>query len=241
MNLLPGEMGISDLPVTYPLLRAGGALLLLCDDASREAARNILQSILLRAALAMPEEVRFSLIDQAGLGAAFPFRRLLTTVRPTGRTVADELEEVQRDIRRINEDVIEQEESFLSLSREKRAGEAFELIAAVDFPEPYARDPRAIEYLVRLGNSGPRAGRHLLLEVRTDVPLPRDFELDQFQKPVIVDCRSLDFIVDPIPEGTALRRHFEAVNRSRTRSTGGDLEYPRPACEPLFPEFRSAD
>ena len=51
-NLLPGEMGISDLPVTYPLLRAGGALLLLCDDASREAARNILQSILLRAALA---------------------------------------------------------------------------------------------------------------------------------------------------------------------------------------------
>ena len=221
-DLIIGETGINDVPSTVPLLAAKGAVLILCDTACNKIARSLIQTILLRAALAIPGESQFTLIDPMGLGAAFPFRGQFARVRPSGRSVADELADVLDDIKRINEAVVGHEDRFLDLSPEKRAGEAFEFVAAVDFPEAYAKDHRAIDCLIKLANSGPRAGKHLILEVWADKDLPRDVTMEQFGAAVVLDCRHLNFIPDELPDGTVQRRRLEAAAKAGAKTSGGD-------------------
>jgi S-DNA-T family DNA segregation ATPase FtsK/SpoIIIE len=215
-----GESGIAEVPVTRPLLGATGALLLLCDEKTRETARNLLCSIVLRAALAMPAELQLALLDPIGLGAAFPFYGKLPRVRPAGRTAAEVLWDVQNDIERIMAEVHFGGLLFRDLSEEQRRGWINEIVAAVDFPQAYAKDPRVLDKLVLLANSGPRAGRHLLLEVRLDMPMPRKIELDCFVDPIIIDCRKLGFLPELLP-GVALQETLlnaaqaERANRVR--------------------------
>ena len=218
-NPLPSERYRPDLAKLVPLFAGNGPVLVVCDDATRPAARTLLQSIVLRTALAVPAEIRFSLLDPIGLGASFPFRSGLPRVRPAGRTIADEVIE---DIRRINERVIGHADRFAHLSADQRAGESFELIAAVDFPRAYMKDPRAVDSLVRIGNSGPRAGRHLLLEVNLDQPLPHDFQFDQFHDAVTVDLRQADFDVDQPPESAFARTMLDAASRAGQQQQSGE-------------------
>src|SRR3954452_17839547 len=205
-DLLSGETGIGDIPFMMPLLEACGAILILCDTETAFLARSIVQSTLLRAALAMPTELRFTLIDPEGLGSAFPFHAQLTNNRALESRIANALDAVLDGIRRINRDVVGFAPRFLDLSAETRAGETFELIAAVDFPQAYARDPRVVDQLTTIANSGWHAGRHLILEVHADQDLPRDFTLDQFKQSVVIDCRQLKFSVDPLPPADSQRR-----------------------------------
>jgi S-DNA-T family DNA segregation ATPase FtsK/SpoIIIE len=221
-NLLPAETGIGDIPFMIPLLEATGAILIMCDTETASIGRSLVQSILLRAALAMPTETRFTLIDPQGLGAAFPFHARLLRGRRLERNAVDELATVLDGIRRINRDVVGFERSFLDLSAETRAGEAFELIAAVDFPEAYMRDPRVVDQLTTLANSGWRAGRHLILEVHIDRDLPREVTLEQFKDAVVLDCRSLKFSADPLPPADVQRRRLDVAAMVGTQRSVGD-------------------
>ncbi len=222
-NPMPGETGIIS-PRTIPLLDARGPVIVKCDSASKAMARTAIQNIVLRAALASPAETRFSLIDPFGLGAAFPMRGLLPRVRTSARTPADELAEVVDDIRRINEAVVGQAENFASLSREKRAGEVFEIVVALDYPRAYERDPRALEYLARVAQSGPRAGRHLILEW-DGAPSPTD--LAKFENHALLDviaatARGSNSEIDPVAPAELQRTLLSAVSAVKSRSTGGD-------------------
>jgi DNA segregation ATPase FtsK/SpoIIIE, S-DNA-T family len=221
---LSGEGGPPDIPFLIPLLEAAGPLVLQCDEKSKPIARTILQGLLLRTAIAMPSQARFTLLDPAGLGAAYPFRGFIGRVRQAGRTAADELAEVLDDIRRINERVIGQAERFIELTADQRAGEAFEIVAAADFPKAYAKDPRAIEHLVRIGVSGPRAGRHLILEWDSQAPLPHDFSKDQLRNALYIDCRQPNFDVDRLPSGGQQKQFLEIAMRSGLQHKSGDWE-----------------
>jgi DNA segregation ATPase FtsK/SpoIIIE, S-DNA-T family len=223
-GLLPGEKPSADIPFFLPLIDATGPLLITCDERTKNLARTILQGLLLRIAATMPSEARFTLLDPVGLGAAFPFRGFISRARPTGRTIVDELNEVMDDIRRINGRVIGEARRFVELSRDQRAGEAFEIIAAADFPKAYARDPRAVEYLGLIGRSGPRAGRHLLLEWNLDAPLPHDFPADQFQDSTVIDCRQLNFDIDQLPDGASQKRILETALQSGLQRKSGDWD-----------------
>lgn len=218
-----GERGLTGLPAAIPFLSATGAVLVLCDGASQPLARSLIQSLILRAAITMPAETRFSLIDPVGLGAAFPMRGLLPRVRSTGRSLADELTEVLDDIRRVNQDVIGHAARFAELSSQERAGEQFEIIGVMDFPEAYRNDPRSVDQLVKVANSGPRAGRHLVLEVRTDLPLPRDFSLDHFKDAYQLDLRGRsDLVVDQLPPGAEQKRLVETAVKTGSHARAGD-------------------
>lgn len=219
-NLLPGEIGITS-PWTIALLAAKGPIVVRCDAASKSLSRSTIQNIVLRAALASPAEMRFSLIDPMGLGSAFPMRGLLPRVRTSARTPADELAEIVDDIRRINEAVVGQAESFASLSREKRAGETFELIVALDYPRAYERDPRALEYLARIAQSGPRAGRHLILEWDGQ---PSKADLARFENHELIDTdrNTASCRFDPVASADQQRTLLTAVAAIKSRSTGGD-------------------
>jgi hypothetical protein len=221
---LPGERAAPDVPSLISLLEAPRPILIVCTEATKEVARTVFQSLLLRIAVSMPSQVRFTLLDPIGLGAAFPFRGFINRVRPTGRTAADELAEVLDDIRRINERVIGQADRFIELTSDQRAGEAFEIVAGADFPKAYAKDPRAVEHLVRIGTSGARAGRHLILEWHLDAPLPHDFSADQFQNAIIVDSSKLDFAIDSLPNAARQKQLIDIASRSGLQHKSGDWE-----------------
>jgi len=217
---LAGDKGIVS-PRNGALLAAKGPMVVRCDAASKAKSRAVIQNVVLRAALGSPSETRFALIDPYGLGAAFPMRGLLPRVRPSARTPADELAEVVDDIRRINEAVVGQAESFASLSREKRAGEMFEIVVALDYPKAYERDPRALEYLARVAQSGPRAGRHLILEWDGG---PSTTDLAKFENHVLIDVMNASSTLqfDDAAPADLQRKLLTAVAAVRTRPTGGD-------------------
>jgi hypothetical protein len=190
-ELLPQEGQRADLAAFVPLFAGSGPLVVLGDLRTRDLARSVMRSLVLRVALGMPADTRFTLIDTLGLGAAFPFRGdLAGRVRPSGHTMADELGEVIEDIRRVNERVLGAAARFAELPSEQRAGESFELIAVADFPKACVKDPRAVELLVRIARAGTRAGRHLLLEVNLDASMPHGFQMSELEPAVFIDVRT---------------------------------------------------
>lgn len=220
IDKLPGETGIIS-PRTAALFYAKGPLIIKSDAANRARTRAIVQNIVLRAALAAPAETRFSLIDPLGLGAGFPMRGLLPKVRTSARTPADELAEVVDDIRRINETVVGQAESFESLAPEKRAGEVFEIVVALDYPKAYERDPRALEYLARIASSGPRAGRHLVLEWEGP---PSAADLAKFEKHELINgtATGSHLAFDAVPPADFQKSLLQAVSAVKAKSNSAD-------------------
>jgi hypothetical protein len=217
---LRGEQGIQ-FPISVPLLAGKGPIIVRCDAASKDRARGVIHNILVRAALAAPAEIRFSLIDPFGMGAGFPMRRLLPHVRPSAFAPADELAAVMEDIRRINEAVVGQAESFASLTREQRAGELFEIIAVLDYPNEYQRDPRTLEYLARIGQSGPRAGRFLILEWN-GAPSQADIARFQNQSTIDVAGAAAEWQFDPVAPPELRESLLTALSQKKSESTGGD-------------------
>lgn len=222
-KLLPGEAE-QDLPLVAPLFSGAGPIIIIHDRATQEQARHTLRSLMLRVALGMAGQVRFTLLDPAGMGAAYPFRGFLgrEMVRNAGRSPAEEMSEILDDIRRINERVIGDAPRFSALNAEQRSGEAFEVIAAADFPKAYAKDPRAVEYLVRIANAGARAGRHLVLEWNADEQLPHDFAIDQLKNATILDLRETPIRIDETPDAATQKQLIEAAYAGARRRDGGD-------------------
>ena len=58
----------------------------------------------------------------------------LPRVRAATPNATDQIRDIVEEIRRINTNVVAQAPSFASLPPEKRAGEVFEIVAALDFP-----------------------------------------------------------------------------------------------------------
>lgn len=222
-KLLPGEAEL-DLPLAAPLFAGAGPIIILHDRKTQEQARHTLRSLILRVALGMAGQARFTLLDPAGMGAAYPFRGFLgrELVRNAGRSPAEEMGEILDDIRRINERVIGDAPRFSALNAEQRSGESFEVIAAADFPKAYAKDPRAVEYLVRIANAGARAGRHLVLEWNTDEQLPHDFAVDQLKNAAVLDLRKTAIRVDETPDAAVQKQLIETAYAGARRRDGGD-------------------
>lgn len=215
-----GEQGIV-VPKTVRLLAAKGPIIVRTDNASKERGRAVIHNLLLRAAIGAPAEVRFSLLDPFGMGAGFPMRRLLPRVRPSSFTAADELAGVMEEIRRINEHVVGQADSFAKLTREQRAGELYEIIAVLDYPNEYKRDPRALDYIAHIGQSGSRAGRYMILEW-SGAPSAADMAI--FENAEIIDVAGApaETQFDPVAPPEMRETLLQAVNKMKSESTGGD-------------------
>ena len=221
-DVLPGEAGLR-LPVRIPLLAADGPILLLCDAASRDTARRIVRDMLLRAALSMPGAMRFCLLDELGLGEAFALERPLPGARPASpHGMAETLDAVIADIRRINEQIVAPGGRLAAMQEHERDSEPFEIIAAADFPRAFSASPAALDGLLRVANRGLRAGRCVIVEVRTDEPLPREVALAQFENAYTLDCTKLDFELDDPPPATMAATLLEMAGRAGQRYGLGD-------------------
>ena len=167
-------------PHYAPFISLNKTIIILSDDSTNEEGLALLQSLAIRTALMLPHQARYTLLDPAGNGAAFPMRRYLPQVRETGDDVRRDLDEVIKEIRRINETFLDADsDSFELVPEELRVNERFEFIFAADFPNQY--DRRAIEALQSIANTGTRTGKYLFIHYNQSYELPRDMNLEEFK------------------------------------------------------------
>lgn len=139
---------------------------------------ELLQSLVFRTALLFPLQARYTLIDPAGAGRAFPMKKALrslkeNSVRDNSGNLYRDLLSVNLDIQRIVEDYLDMETpSFELLSENIRANENFEFIFVANFPIGYKRPE--IECLFQIANSGAPAGKYVFIHYNPDHKLPED-------------------------------------------------------------------
>ncbi|AWT37396.1 DNA translocase FtsK (plasmid) [Deinococcus actinosclerus] len=158
-------------------------------ETQREAGLELLQSLALRTALLLPHQASYVLLDPAGNGAAFLIRKALPRVAETQGDVRRDLDQVERNIQRVIETYLDAEvRSFEQVPDGTRVNERFEFVFAADFPNQY--DRRAIEGLMKVANTGPRAGRYTFIHQNMNVELPRDLTLDQIENAFVIDLNA---------------------------------------------------
>ncbi len=155
-------------PLVTPLIGSNRALVITSSGADEhEAALELLQSLVVRAAAALPQQVRFTLLDPATNGLAFPMARHLSDVTPASFDLRRQLEETLTHVRRIVTTYLDASTtSFDDLPEETRLGESYEFVVAADFPNGY--DERSAELLEQLARTGPRAGVYVIVHLNHD-------------------------------------------------------------------------
>jgi S-DNA-T family DNA segregation ATPase FtsK/SpoIIIE len=176
LQQLAGGLRPISIPAFAPFIGAGKTIVVVCDQATESMGLSLIQSLILRTAALLGRQAAFTLLDPSGHGQAFPMQRFLRARKSAGDVNSD-LREVVQDIRRINQEVLAGESSLDRLDRRRLASESFEFIVAANFPKGY--DRQAIETLLNISESGPRAGRYVLLHYQRDQPLPREMSLQQ--------------------------------------------------------------
>lgn len=175
------EGALGELPALLDLIGSGHLFL---HGPDPEAARQMLQSILLRLVVTFPPgALRLSLADPVGLGANLSaFLRLPDALR--GDKVCSRSEEIARQLDLLEkhiETVIQSRLQNLYADVEEynaQAGEIavpYHILAVSEFPVGF--DERMAERLLHIARNGPRAGVYLCLVIDPQAALPRNFDL----------------------------------------------------------------
>lgn len=185
--LTPSEF---DLPVLcdFP---AHSSLLLQAADAGRSLAVQTLQAIVFRMLTALPAgKVRFIIVDPVGLGQNFAaFMHLADydeqLVASRIWTEGPHIEQRLSDLTLHMENVIQkylrnQYETIMDYNAlAGEVAEPFRVLVVANFPVNFS--PEAIRRLLSIMQSGPRCGVLTLVSVDTKVPLPKGFDLADFE------------------------------------------------------------
>lgn len=183
-------------PVYIPFIGSNRTIILIGAGHSNEKCIALLQAIAIRSALMLPHQARFTLLDPAGHGQAFPMSQYLPMVRENTGDTRQDLDSVIRDMRRIISTYLDAvTPSFEQIPEIIRSNEQFEIILAANFPKQY--DRRAIEAMQSLGSNGPNAGRYLFVHYNTDHELPRDLTMRDFENALYIDFSRNDQGITP--------------------------------------------
>lgn len=213
---------LSIVPGYVPFLGQRRTIVIETTGKSRSQGLALLQSLVMRTALMLPHQARYTLLDPAGAGVAFPMRRYLPQVRETSSDVRRDLDQVMSDIQRIIEAYLDaQITSFEQIPQQIRVNERFQFVFAADFPNQY--DRRAIEALQSIGNTGTVAGVYLFIHHNTDVALPRDISMAGFKSAFTVNLdntasltlRKLVLKPDSAPSADLQGRVFEKLKQAK--------------------------
>lgn len=181
----PRTNGNFFIPAYIPFIGQGKTIIVKSSKNPGQGAA-LLQSLLVRTALMLPHQSRYTLIDPAGAGIAFPMRRYLPLVQDSTGDVRRDLDQVIVTIQRIIETYLDASiTSFERVPQEIRINERFSFVFAADFPNQY--DRRAIEALQSISNTGTVAGTYLFLYYNPKYELPRDMSMDGFKNAFYVD------------------------------------------------------
>ncbi|MBK9926326.1 MAG: DNA translocase FtsK [Anaerolineales bacterium] len=191
----PRTNGIFHIPAYVPFIGQGKTIILRSVGNTVGQGTALLQSLLVRTALMLPHQVRYTLLDPAGNGIAFPMRRYLPQVQDGTGDVRRDLDQVIVNIQRIIETYLDASiTSFERVPPEIRINEKFHFVFAADFPNQY--DRRAIEALQSIGNTGPAAGTYLFIHHNQNYELPRDMSMDGFKNAFYVNMEDEGVFTD---------------------------------------------
>lgn len=225
------EGALGELPALVDWLGVGHLFLY---GADAEAARQVLQSILLRLVVTFPPgALRLSLADPVGLGANLSaFLRLPDTLR--GDKVCSRPEEIARQLDLLEkhiETVIQSRLQNLYANVEEynaQAGEIavpYHILAVSEFPAGF--DERMAERLLHIARNGPRTGVYLCLVINSQAALPRNFDLQDLLAcgTVLQPCSdgwqwkdpetgAVTFSPDPLPPSERFNALLERVGEA---------------------------
>jgi DNA segregation ATPase FtsK/SpoIIIE, S-DNA-T family len=159
---------ILDAPLMVPFIGGGRPIVLASqrEDEYRQAAA-LMQSLVIRTMTMFPQQARYTLLDPAGNGLAFPMARNVPRVSVGTGDVRRDLDEVTREIQRIVRTYLDPSRpSFEDIPDEMRSAEHYHFVFAADFPNGY--DLRAIEALETIARTGTKAGVYVIAHVNKD-------------------------------------------------------------------------
>lgn len=211
-----------EVPATVPFIGGGKTIIIKSNSGNANQGLELLRSILVRTAMILPHQARYTLLDPAGNGLNFPMSRHLPMVRESQGDVRRDLDGVIKDIQRIIHTYLDAStQSFEQVNEEIRVNERFEFIFAADFPNKY--DRRAIEALQNIANTGTQAGTYLFIHHNTKYDLPRDMSMTGFDKAHIIDLDSVsgafdlnfDFYPDADPAPDLQTELFDKLRQAK--------------------------
>lgn len=174
------------IPGFIPFIGQNKTIIIASGGETVEQGAALMQSLLVRTALMLPHQARYTLLDPAGNGIAFPMRRFLPLVQEHSGDVRRDLDQVVVQIQRIIETYLDAAiTSFEAVPQDIRINERFQFVFAADFPNRY--DRRAIEALQSISNTGPVAGTYVFIHYNRNHELPRDMGMDGFKNAFYVD------------------------------------------------------
>lgn len=223
-------------PVMLPLIGSGHSFLLRYDPIDDDKAKTIVQSLLLRLALHLPRASVFTLLDPLAHGLTFPIQKYLPKVRDT-QDMARAVLDVEGDIRRINRDIVGATgKAFHEQPVEVLERERFEFVFAADFCKSRDYDRRVIDTLLKVANSGPKAGRYVFILMPKDGEIPRDSLSPEWSKLESIDLdhppKFFDVVAewDRAPEVALQSRLLQASMRGvRENRVTADVFRPSPS------------
>jgi hypothetical protein len=200
---------IGKIPILLPFVGSEQTFIIHSQNGDTNGLK-LLQSLVFRTAVLFPLQARYTFIDPAGAGRAFPMKKALNSmregcVRENTGDLSQDLTTVNLDIQRIIENYFDMEiSSFESLPKDIRAKEKFEFIFAANFPFGYERQD--IECLYRIANSGAPAGKYLFIHFNEDYPLPEDL-----RKGIIQATHLGSEMPVPLPKLAHLKISYDTV------------------------------
>lgn len=212
------------LPGYIPFIGRKKTIIISCNDQTAELGLSVLQSLVLRTAFMLPHDVRFRLLDPAGLGQAFPMQKYLLEanipLEENGNDVARDLEAVLEDIRSVNRTMLAGNiTSFEQIPHKERVNWKYQLIFAANFPYPHEYDDRAIRALIKISELGPRAGIYLFLLRNESYRWPRERSINEFRNAFFVHLDSkahgLQLRPDTMPTPAIQQHRFALLAQSQ--------------------------
>ena len=171
-------------PARTPFIGSNKTFIIRSSDPQKSL--ELLQSLVVRTALMFPHQTRYTLLDPAGAGIAFPMRRYLPLVTENTFDIRRDLDSVNANIQRVIESYLDASvRSFEEIPEEIRANERYSFVFAANFPQQY--DRRAIEALQQIANTGPASGTYTFVHWNEKFDLPRDASIDNFKNAVFIN------------------------------------------------------
>jgi DNA segregation ATPase FtsK/SpoIIIE, S-DNA-T family len=169
-----------DVPLSIPFIGGGKSIVITSDnEAQHVKANELLQSLVLRTAAMFPQQAKYTLLDPAGNGLAFPMARSLAHLCATSGDVRRDLDDVNAEIQRIVRTYLDPSRpSFEDIPAEMRLAERYHFVFVANYPNGY--DLRAAEALQTIARTGPRAGVYVIQHVARGNHRPTAQDLSRF-------------------------------------------------------------
>ncbi len=173
-------------PAYIPFISQGKSIFIIHNNATKEKANSLMQSIIMRIASGLPYSSKFSFIDPVGYGSSFPIANLLN-VRKNETNFSDSyrvLNDIEEDMRNTNFAYgLSENKTFETIVED--TGEKFEFVFAADFPNQY--EARATEKLQNIANKGYITGKYVFVLINSDFDIPKNIDLKKFENAGYID------------------------------------------------------